>query len=125
MDLVARVDAVFDDDGTLARALGGFEPRPAQRAMATTVAEALSDEDVALIEAGTGTGKTLGYLVPAVASGKRVVISTGTRHLQEQLVGKDIPLLAEALGRDIDAVMLKGVANYLCRRKLAELRSGS
>ena len=125
MDLVARVDAVFDDDGTLARALGGFEPRPAQRAMATTVAEALSDEDVALIEAGTGTGKTLAYLVPAVLSGKRALISTGTKNLQEQIVDKDLPVVSAIVDRPFTATVMKGRGNYLCLHRYQAMKSGS
>ena len=84
MDLVARVDAVFDEQGALARVLPGFEVREAQRAMAATVAAALRDDGVALVEAGTGTGKTIAYLIPAILSGKRVLVSTGTKNLQEQ-----------------------------------------
>ena len=67
-----------------------------------------------LAEAGTGTGKTLAYLLPAVELGRRVVVSTGTKNLQEQLVGKDIPLLAQALGRDLSVAVMKGRGNYLC-----------
>jgi ATP-dependent DNA helicase DinG len=115
------IDAVLGPGGLLAAALPGYEHRPEQLAMGRAVALALEDHRALLVEAGTGTGKTLAYLAPAVLSGKRVVVSTGTKHLQEQIFGKDLPLLAEALGRDIDAVVLKGIANYVCRRKLAEI----
>src|SRR5207244_6103786 len=74
----------------------------------------LADGGVLLAEAGTGTGKTLAYLLPAVELGKRVVVSTGTKNLQEQLILKDIPLLARALGRDLNVALMKGRGNYLC-----------
>ncbi|HEU5057995.1 MAG TPA: ATP-dependent DNA helicase, partial [Kofleriaceae bacterium] len=112
---------ILGPGGNLARALSGFEDRPEQRRMADAVAAALEDERPLLVEAGTGTGKTLAYLVPAVLSGKRVVVSTGTRALQEQLVAQDLPLAEAALGRPIRAAVLKGVSNYLCRRRAAAL----
>ena len=105
-DLVARVEKVFERDGALARTLAGFEPRPAQREMAIIVASTMSEDGVALVEAGTGTGKTLAYLVPAILSGKRVLVSTGTKNLQEQIVEKDLPVLTQgprpAVHRDGD-----------------------
>src|SRR5262249_5307513 len=88
------------------------------------VARALADERALIVEAGTGTGKTLAYLVPALASGKRVVVSTGTRALQDQIARHDIPLLRTILPRPFSAVVLKGVANYACRRKLAQAPGG-
>ena len=112
---------ILGPGGNLARALSGFEDRPEQRRMADAVAAALEDERPLLVEAGTGTGKTLAYLVPAALSGKRVVVSTGTRALQEQLVAQDLPLAEAALGRPIRAAVLKGVSNYLCRRRAASL----
>jgi ATP-dependent DNA helicase DinG len=108
-------------DGPLARSLERYEDRPQQRAMAGAVEAALEDRRPLLCEAGTGTGKTLAYLLPAAQSGLRVVVSTGTRALQEQLTHKDIPLAARALGRPIAWATLKGVSNYLCRRRAAEL----
>jgi ATP-dependent DNA helicase DinG len=107
--------------GALAHALPGYEDRPQQRAMAEAVARALDDERVLLVEAGTGTGKTLAYLVPALGSGKQVVVATGTKTLQDQLATADLPLLAELLDRPIKATVLKGISNYLCVRKLREL----
>ena len=82
--------------------------------MARLIQEAIDKRIPALIEAGTGTGKTLGYLVPALLSEKKAVISTGTKNLQEQIFFKDIPLLSTAIGNKIDAVLMKGRKNYLC-----------
>lgn len=112
--------AVLGPSGALARTLPGYEHRPQQLVMARAIGRALLEEHPLLVEAGTGTGKTLAYLVPAVLSGKKVVVSTGTRTLQEQLHSKDIPLLLQA-GVAFDATVLKGISNYLCRRRLAEL----
>lgn len=103
---------------SLSVSLRGYEDRPSQRTMATAIATALADEQPLLVEAGTGTGKTLAYLVPALLSGKKVIISTGTRALQEQLATKDVPLLRRATGMAIRAAVLKGVSNYVCRRRL-------
>lgn len=107
--------------GRLSQALPGYEHRPEQLAMAGAVLDALDDARPLLVEAGTGTGKTLAYLVPAALSGKKVVISTGTRTLQEQILARDVPLLRERLGLEIEVVALKGISNYLCRRRFAEL----
>jgi ATP-dependent DNA helicase DinG len=107
------IDEIFRPGGALARALEGFVPRPSQRSMAMRVAAALQARERLLIEAGTGTGKTFAYLVPALTSGLRVLISTGTRTLQDQLYTRDIPLLSGALGRPLRAALLKGRANYL------------
>jgi ATP-dependent DNA helicase DinG len=113
-DLSAEVRAVFDPDGPLVRALDGFEVRPAQRQMAEHVAEVLIDTGTLLVEAGTGTGKTLAYLVPAVLSGHRILVSTGTKNLQEQIFHKDIPVLRRALDVPFTATYMKGRGNYLC-----------
>jgi len=107
--------------GGLARAIPHYEDRAEQRAMSAAVARALDDERPLIVEAGTGTGKTLAYLVPALSSGKRVVVSTGTRALQDQIARHDVPLLRSILAKPFSAVVLKGVSNYVCRRKLAEL----
>lgn len=114
---------VLAPGGGLARAIPHYEDRAEQRAMSAAVARALADERALIVEAGTGTGKTLAYLVPALASGKRVVVSTGTRALQDQIARHDVPLLRTILARPFSAVVLKGVSNYVCRRKLAELAS--
>ena len=113
---------VLGPRGSLAAAIPHYEDRPEQRAMADAVARALDDDRPLLVEAGTGTGKTLAYLVPALASGKRVVVSTGTRTLQDQIARNDLPVLRTILGRPFTAVVLKGVANYVCRRRLEEAR---
>ncbi|HLL21401.1 MAG TPA: ATP-dependent DNA helicase [Kofleriaceae bacterium] len=109
--------------GGLDRAIPHYEDRAEQRAMSAAVARALADGRPLIVEAGTGTGKTLAYLIPALQSGKRVVVSTGTRALQDQIARHDIPLLRSIIARPFAAVVLKGVANYVCKRKLAELTS--
>jgi len=109
---------VFGADGPLARALPGYAYRPEQAAMAKAVGLALAGLTSLIVEAGTGTGKTFAYLVPALLSGRSVVISTGTRTLQDQLFGRDVPLLAKALGLPVKIALLKGRANYLCRHRL-------
>jgi ATP-dependent DNA helicase DinG len=104
----------------LARALPAFEPRPSQSRMAERVKEALAQRRPLLVEAGTGTGKTLAYLVPAIESGLKVIVSTGTKNLQEQIYKKDIPLLKEHLPRAFSAACIKGISNYLCLRRFNE-----
>lgn len=116
-----RAAELLGNDGPLARVLPGYELRESQLRMATLVEEALAHDGVALIEAGTGTGKTLAYLVPAVRSGKKVVISTGTRTLQDQIMEQDLPLLERHLGIPVRAACMKGLGNYLCRRRYREL----
>lgn len=106
--------------GTLALALPGFESRAGQLAMAERVAQAIDFEERLLIEAGTGTGKTLAYLVPAILSGRKVVVSTGTRTLQDQIANQDLPRLAKILQQPFTFTVMKGIGNYLCRRRLAE-----
>ena len=107
--------SILGAGGRLARALGSYEERPQQVEMARVALAALHDGTHALIEAGTGTGKTLAYLVPALLSGKKVVVSTATKTLQDQIFFKDIPLLARALGVEIPAAYMKGRGNYLCK----------
>ena len=104
----------FGRDGLLASVLPGYEERPAQQRLSEAVEGVLEEGGLLLAEAGTGTGKTLAYLLPAVELGRRVVVSTGTKNLQEQLVSKDIPLLAKALGRRLSVAVMKGRGNYLC-----------
>jgi ATP-dependent DNA helicase DinG len=112
------MEEFFGPSGRLAAALPGFESRAGQAALAEAVAEALTGEEHLLAEAGTGTGKSLGYLVPALLSGKRVVVATATKALQEQLLTKDVPAAAAALGREVRVAVLKGRQNYLCRKSL-------
>jgi ATP-dependent DNA helicase DinG len=116
-----RVGAAFTPDGPLARALPDFEPRDSQGAMAAAVAQVFERGGVLLAEAGTGTGKTLAYLIPAILSRQRVLISTGTRNLQEQIYFKDIPALGDALDVPFTATLMKGRANYLCLRRLDQM----
>jgi ATP-dependent DNA helicase DinG len=116
------VEAYFGAHGALARSMPGFQVRPGQRELAEAVASAITQGDVLFAEAGTGTGKTLAYLVPALMSGCRVVISTGTRNLQDQLFEKDLPLVCEALGQPVDTALLKGRSNYLCIHRLEQTR---
>lgn len=121
--LADAVALAFADGGVLARALAHFEPRDGQRRMAEAVACAIDDGGVLLAEAGTGTGKTMAYLVPAVLSGRRVLVSTGTKNLQEQIFEKDVPALRAALGVPFSATCMKGRANYLCLHRFEEYRS--
>jgi ATP-dependent DNA helicase DinG len=114
------LEEIFDAGGSLARALKGFVPRRQQLHMAERVADALADRRMLVIEAGTGTGKTFGYLVPVLQSGLRVLVSTGTRTLQDQLYDKDLPLLGGALGMPVDVAVLKGRSNYLCLHRLGQ-----
>ena len=109
---------ILGPDGPLARALPGYITRPQQVAMAEHVAAALSDRSQLIVEAGTGTGKTFAYLVPALLSGRRIIVSTGTRALQDQLYHRDLPLVCSAIGRPARIALLKGRSNYLCRHRL-------
>ncbi|MGE5154301.1 MAG: ATP-dependent DNA helicase [Bdellovibrio bacteriovorus] len=116
----ARVDLshVFGPGGLLASQLQGYTHRSQQQAMAECVAEVIAAAGTLICEAGTGTGKTFAYLVPALLSGRKVLISTGTKALQDQLFHRDLPLVRRALGVAVRATLLKGRANYLCRHRL-------
>ena len=116
------VSEIFAPDGPIARALPGFEARDGQLQMAAAVASVFDEGGVLLAEAGTGTGKTLAYLVPAILSGQRVLISTGTKNLQEQIFFKDIPLLRNTLDVKFTATYMKGRGNYLCLHRFDEFR---
>lgn len=111
------LEEIFGQRGPLARALPGFRARTSQIEMARAVADALQGRGWLVAEAGTGTGKTFAYLIPALLSGRRVIVSTGTRTLQDQLFNRDLPLLGRALGRPATVALLKGRANYLCRER--------
>lgn len=115
--------ATFGASGPLARALRGYEFRQPQVEMAALVWRCISGGGHAIIEAGTGTGKSLAYLIPALHSGRSVLVSTYTLNLQEQLLRHDVPLVRRALGLDFRAVLMKGRSNYICRRKVAQLGS--
>ena len=122
-DLSATVTAAFADDGPLARAIPGYRLRPQQTEMAARVATAIEANRVLVAEAGTGTGKTFAYLVPALASGGKVIISTGTKTLQDQLYLRDLPAVREALGVSASIALLKGRANYVCHYHLERAQS--
>ncbi|MEZ4272704.1 MAG: ATP-dependent DNA helicase [Myxococcota bacterium] len=120
-DRSQQVGAFFANDGPLAQALPDYEMRTEQARLAERIALAIHDGTSLVAEAGTGTGKTLAYLVPALASGLKVVVSTGTKNLQEQLLEKDLPILKKAAQRDFDVVVLKGRRNYLCEAAFERL----
>lgn len=114
------IGSVLGPGGLLEQSTPGYEQRPQQLAMANAVLGALENDRYLLVEAGTGTGKTLAYLLPALLSGRRVVISTATKTLQEQIYFKDVPLLSKVLGVEIRAAYMKGRSNYLCKLRFAE-----
>jgi ATP-dependent DNA helicase DinG len=120
---LATTEEILGPGGPLSKALSAYESRGGQLEMARAVESALRDERILFCEAGTGTGKTLAYLVPALLSGKKVVVSTATRALQEQIFQRDLPLIEEALGIAFPVALMKGLSNYVCRRRLAEFRA--
>ncbi len=120
--LDTSLDTLLGPDGLLARRLPGFERREGQEAMTRAVAGVVRDRGVLLVEAGTGTGKSLAYLLPAALAGEPVIVSTGTRALQDQLFTKDIPFVRDVLGLPFEAALLKGRTNYLCLHGLTEAR---
>lgn len=109
---------IFGPDGPLAQAIDGFAPRTSQQEMAVAVAQTLDDQEILITEAGTGTGKTFAYLVPALLSGKKIIISTATKTLQDQLFQRDLPTVRAALALPARAALLKGRSNYLCLHRL-------
>ena len=115
--------ALLGEEGPLARSVDGFMPRAAQQQMAAAVAQIIDENGKLVVEAGTGIGKTFAYLMPALDSGKRVIISTGTRHLQDQLYNQDLPVVRDALEAPLQSALLKGRANYLCLHRLEVLTS--
>jgi ATP-dependent DNA helicase DinG len=123
--LQRTVSGVFSPGGALSRGLKGYEPRDGQRRMAETVAAVIEGGGTLLAEAGTGTGKTLAYLIPAILSGHRVLVSTGTKNLQEQIFFKDLPALQQALGLSFTATLMKGRGNYLCLHRWESYREGA
>jgi len=122
--LHVAVAAAFGEHGPIANALPGFEARHGQLQMADRAADVFSDGGVLLAEAGTGTGKTLAYLIPAILSRRRVLISTGTKNLQEQIFYKDLPVLRESLGIPFTATYMKGRGNYLCLHRFEAFKEG-
>ena len=120
------IAAAFSPDGPLARALGGFEERREQRALAASIERTFAEGGALVAEAGTGVGKSLAYLVPALSralAGERVIVSTHTLPLQDQLVRRDIPAVQQALGTNVRVTVLKGRTNYLCPRRWQQFRS--
>src|SRR5881396_2468875 len=120
-DFVERIQIIFSENGRLSKARN-FEFRPQQQEMAARVAQALEEERHLVVEAGTGVGKSLAYLVPAILFAldqhKKAIVSTHTINLQEQLLHKDIPILKKILPVEFDAALMKGRQNYLCPRRL-------
>lgn len=114
---------ILGTEGPFAREVPGFIPREVQMAMAEAVATAIDERHALIAEAGTGTGKTFAYLVPALMSGKRIIISTGTKALQDQLFHRDLPRVRGVLGARQSAALLKGRANYLCLHRLEQART--
>lgn len=111
----------FAEQSPLKEFLPGFQPRPGQAWMAEAVAETIANLDKLVVEAGTGTGKTFAYLLPALMSGRKTIISTGTKALQDQLYHRDLPLIGKAVGRPVTTALLKGRANYLCVHRLDQI----
>src|SRR5512133_2416333 len=118
MSLRDAVERAFAADGPLRNAVDAYAPRPGQTQMALEVASALDEGGVLVVEAGTGVGKTFAYLIPALLSGERVLLSTATKALQDQLFGRDLPRLVEVLGLPVRTALLKGRASYLCLHRL-------
>ncbi|MEM7082375.1 MAG: ATP-dependent DNA helicase [Pseudomonadota bacterium] len=110
----------FAHDGPLARQVERYEPRPGQIQMAQAVRDAMRDGEHLVVEAGTGTGKTFAYLLPALMAGRRVVVSTGTRNLQDQLFHRDLPTVTQAFGQPVSVALLKGRSNYVCLYRLEQ-----
>jgi ATP-dependent DNA helicase DinG len=121
-DLAAEVRRAFDDDGALARADENYRPREVQLQFALAVAQAIEERAALVAEAGTGVGKTFAYLVPTLLSGKRALISTATKSLQDQLFLRDLPRLRDALQVPVSLALLKGRASYLCLHRLEQAR---
>ncbi len=110
----------FAIDGALAKGIAGFKPREAQREMAQAVTEAVQNQGELVVEAGTGTGKTYAYLAPALRAKKKVIVSTGSKALQDQLYARDLPTIAKALTFTGKTALLKGRSNYLCLERMEQ-----
>lgn len=113
-----KIQAFFGANGPLSQSVTGYLPRPAQIEMAEAVADAIKQQQNFIAEAGTGTGKTFAYLVPAILSGKKIIVSTGTKNLQDQLFNKDLPTIRKAIKIPFLSALLKGRANYLCNYRI-------
>ncbi len=119
MSATSIIAKTFSAQGALGKAIEGFQPRQAQTDMAEAVAKAIKNQSQIVVEAGTGTGKTFAYLVPALLSQKKTIISTGSKNLQEQLFHRDLPLMVSSLGFYGNVALLKGRSNYLCLDRLS------
>lgn len=117
--------SLLGEEGPFCELLDGFQPRESQQQMSARIEQAIDANEILIAESGTGTGKTLAYLVPALRSGKRVIVSTGTRHLQDQLYQHDLPLVRKALEIPATMAILKGRSNYLCLQRLEMARNGT
>ena len=122
MALRAAVTAAFAEGGALSGAVQTYRTRPGQLQMAEAVADVLEQGGMLVVEAGTGVGKTYAYLVPTLLSGKRVLVSTATKALQDQLFGRDIPQLQELMGLPLRVALLKGRSSYLCLNRMESAR---
>ena len=116
-----RISSILEPGGTLSRIMPGYEFRPQQLQMALDIWDIFKHNEVILAEAGTGTGKSLAYLIPAALFEHPVIISTGTKNLQEQLYFHDVPLLRKVLNDPLDAVIMKGRSNYLCKKRMEQI----
>lgn len=112
------LDDVFGHEGVLAQAFAGYQPRPGQMQMAEIIRDAITDSRTVVIEAGTGVGKTFGYLAPVLLAGRKAIVSTGTKHLQDQIFSRDLPQIKALMGSNARTALLKGRANYLCQHRL-------
>src|SRR5690554_1629953 len=119
--LLHELSDVFSPEGPIAQAEPDYRPRPAQLELAQAIEATLTQRSTLIAEAGTGTGKTWAYLVPAFLSGSKVLVSTGTRTLQDQLFHRDVPRLRKALQLSIDVALLKGRSNYVCHYHLERM----
>ncbi len=115
--------AFFGSDGELSQAIPGYEPRKEQIEMAEAIYDTIRDHELLVVEAGTGTGKTFAYLVPALLSDAKILVSTGTKHLQDQLFEKDLPLLNSLIKKPVSTALLKGRGNYVCLYRTKTLRA--
>ena len=120
-ELKTAIEKTFAEDGPLCQHIEGFKRRDSQVEFAQAVANAIVERETAVVEAGTGTGKTFAYLIPAILSGSKTIVSTASKTLQDQLFNKDVNLIQQALGRYVTVSVLKGRANYLCKFRLERL----
>ena len=121
MKYIEKIEHAFSEEGWLSQKIKGFRPRSAQLKMAQAVGNAVRFANPVVVEAGTGTGKTFAYLVPALLSGKKTIISTGSKNLQDQLFNRDLPTIQKALKYKGKVALLKGRANYLCLERLDQV----